>query len=54
MSLNNMKLLAEKENMNFYIFDTTNKNQREISIEVINVILDDMKKKLISELNSTF
>lgn len=49
-SLVNMKKLAEKENINFYMFDTTNKNQSEISLEIVNVILDDMKKRLIKEL----
>lgn len=53
-SLINMKELAEKENIRFYMFDTTQKSQREISIEVINVILDNMRNKLINELISKF
>ena len=50
-SLLNMKSLAEKEKINFYLFDTTNKNQRIISFEVVNTILDNMRKKYIDELN---
>ncbi len=53
-SLINMKKLAEKENINFHLFDTTNKNQREISFEIVNVIMDDMRNKLIEELNQKF
>ena len=51
VSLLNMKSLAEKEKINFYLFDTTNKNQRIISFEVVNTILDNMRKKYIDELN---
>lgn len=53
-SLINMKALAEKENINFHLFDTTNKNQREVSFEIVNVIMDDMRNKLIEELNQKF
>lgn len=53
-ALINMKKLAKKENINFCLFDTTNKTQREISFEIINTILDDMRNKLISELNNEF
>ena len=43
-SLLNMEKLSIKENINFKMFDTTNKNQREISFEVIDSILSDMRK----------
>ena len=41
VSLLNMKSLAEKEKINFYLFDTTNKNQRSISFENGNTFSDD-------------
>ena len=53
-SLLNMKLLAEKENLNFHIFDTTNKNQRENSFDVVNVILNSMREEYIKRLNNEF
>jgi len=46
-SLLNIKQLANKEAIDFHLFDTTNKTQREISFEVVDVILKDMRKKLI-------
>ena len=45
-----MKELANKEDVNFYLIDTTDKNQREISFEVIEYILDDMKKYYLSNI----
>lgn len=53
-SLLNMQQLANDENINFYLFDTTNKNQREISIEVVNAILDNMRKYFIERVNKEF
>ena len=47
-SLFNMEALARKENIDFHLFDTTTKNQREISFDVINAILNDMRKKYIN------
>ena len=53
-SLMNMKKLSNKENINFYLFDTTNKSERDISFEVLDTILTDMKSKYIYILNETF
>ena len=53
-SLMNMKKLSNKENINFYLFDTTNKSERNISFEVLDTILTDMRSKYISILNETF
>ena len=50
-SLLNMESLATEENINFKMFDTTEKNQREISFEVIDVILNNMKKEYMNILN---
>lgn len=46
-SLLNMKELSKKENINLILFDTTQKSQRQISIEIVNAILDDMRKYYI-------
>lgn len=53
-SLMNMKKLSNKENINFYLFDTTNKSERDISFEILDTILTDMRSKYISILNETF
>ena len=50
-SLLNMKNLAIDNNINLHVFDTTNKNQREISFEIAETILDDMNKKYILRIN---
>lgn len=50
-SLLNMKELSMDKNINFYLFDTTNKNQREISFEVADTILSDMRKYYIDKVN---
>ena len=53
-ALLNMEKLGKKEKINFYMFDTTNRSQREISLEVADVILEDMKKVLLEELIMEF
>lgn len=53
-SLLNMKDLAKEENINFHLFDTTNKNQREISFEIVDAILYDMRKEFIDRVNKEF
>ena len=53
-SLLNMKMLTEKENINFYMFDTTNKSEREISFEVVDTILNNMRTYYINKLNEEF
>lgn len=53
-SLLNMKNIAEQEDINFKLFDTTNKNIRETSLEVTKYILKNMKEKYIEELNKEY
>ena len=53
-SLLNMEKLSKKEKINFKLFDTTNKNQREISFEVIDVILEDMRDNLLDKIKKEF
>lgn len=49
-SLINMQKLSSKENINLYLFDTTNKSEREVSIEVATTILDNMRTYYINEI----
>ena len=49
-----MKELAIRENININMFDTTNKKQREISLEVADVILSDFRNKCIEELQKDY
>ena len=51
-SLKNMQSLSQIENINFHLFDTTNKTQREISFEVVDEILKDMRKKYLIRINN--
>lgn len=53
-SLLNMKELIDKEEINIKLFDTTNKNQREISFLVVESILNDMKKHYLNQVNKEF
>ena len=53
-SLMNMKELSNKENINFYLFDTTDKSERDISFEILDTILTDMRRKYIKLLNDEF
>ncbi len=53
-SLLNMEKLSKKEKINFKLFDTTNKNQRQISFEVADYILEDMKKNLLIKIKKEF
>ena len=50
-ALLNMKALADDENINIHLFDTTNKSQRDISFEVIEEVLKDMKEKYLVRVN---
>lgn len=51
-SLLNMRELSISNGMNFYLFDTTNKSQREISFEVIDAILSSMRDRYLSRVNN--
>lgn len=41
---------AKNNNVNMFVFDTTLKTEKENAISVINIILDDMRKKYLNEL----
>ena len=53
-SLLNLEKLSKQEQIKFKLFDTTNKNQREISFEVIDFILEDMRKDLLKKVKKEF
>ena len=53
-SLLNMEQLSRQEQINFKLFDTTSKNQREISFEVIDLILENMKNNLLEKVKKEF
>ena len=50
-SLLNLESIANKESINFKMFDTTGVSQRETSIDVCETILNDMKIKLLNKVN---
>lgn len=49
-SLLNMQEFSKKENINFHLIDTTNRSEREVSFEVIDKILYDMKNFYIDNI----
>lgn len=53
-SLLNMQELSFNVEINFHLVDTTNKNQREVSFEVIDKILYDMKNFYIENIRKEF
>ena len=46
--------LTKEENINFNIVDTTNKNQREVSFEVVDIILSSMKDEVLKRVKEEF
>ena len=53
-SLLKMKKLSEKEKINLHIFDTTEKSEREVSFEVVDTILSNMRKEYLSRINKEY
>lgn len=53
-ALLNIKKISKEESINLYIFDTTNKTEREVSFEVINEILNNMRSYYINKLHEEF
>ena len=50
-SLLNIQKLANNKNINFHLFDTTDKTQRQVSFEVVDTVLNDMKKLYLKRVN---
>ena len=53
-SLLNMRALAIEKNISFNLFDTTDKTEREIAIEVADAILNDMRKFYLKQVDEEF
>lgn len=53
-SLINMSNISKDKDVNMFIFNTTEKNQRQISFEVADTILGDMRKVYVKKLNKKF
>ena len=53
-SLYNISNLTKEENINFNIVDTTNKNQRVVSFEVVDIILSSMKDEILKRVKEEF
>jgi len=53
-SLLNMKELSKNENINFHMFDTTDKNIRETSILVADTILNDLRNRCIIDMQNEY
>lgn len=53
-SLLKMKKLSEKEKINLHIFDTTEKSEREVSFEVVDTILSNMRKEYLIRINKEY
>lgn len=53
-SLLKMKKLSEKERINLHIIDTTEKSEREVSFEVVDTILSNMRKEYLSRINKEY
>lgn len=53
-SLNNMEKLGLEKKININKIDTTNRSEETISIEIANIILDNMRKTYIKRLEKTY
>ena len=53
LSLLQINHVAQKENINLQLFDTTNKTQRQISFEVADYILKNMRNNYLEKINDT-
>lgn len=53
-ALVNVNKISKNNNINFNMYDTTTKSEREVSFEIIDVILSDMRRVYIEELDKIF
>lgn len=53
-ALVNVNKISKKNNINFNMYDTTMKSEREVSFEIIDTILSDMRRVYIEELDKIF
>lgn len=53
-ALVNVNKISKNNNINFNMYDTTMKSEREVSFEIIDTILSDMRRVYIEELDKIF
>lgn len=53
-ALVNINKISKNNNINFNMYDTTMKSEREVSFEIIDTILSDMRRVYIEELDKIF
>lgn len=53
-ALVNINKISKNNNINFNMYDTTTKSEREVSFEIIDTILSDMRRVYIEELDKIF
>ena len=53
-ALVNVNKISKNNNINFNMYDTTTKSEREVSFEIIDAILSDMRRVYIEELDKIF
>ena len=53
-ALVNINKISKNNNINFNMYDTTTKSEREVSFEIIDAILSDMRRVYIEELDKIF
>lgn len=53
-ALINVSKISKNNNINFNMYDTTMKSEREVSFEIIDTILSDMRRIYIEELDNVF
>mgnify|MGYP004556765121 FL=1 len=53
-ALVNVNKISKNNNINFNMYDTTTKSEREVSFEIIDTILSDMRRVYIEELDKIF
>ena len=47
-------MVLDNDSLDFNIVDTTNKNQREVSFEVVDIILSSMKDEILKRVKEEF
>lgn len=53
-ALVNVNKISKNNNINFNMYDTTMKSEREVSFEIIDTILSDMRRVYVEELDKIF
>jgi len=54
LALKDIEKIMKDSGVNFYSIDTSNLNEREISIKIANMILDDIRKNYLNHILTYF